>query len=235
MSVREKGSVYEQPRMYNQPSVYNAQSVYNQGGGGTPPPLPDTYTRLTGVRFRDRTYVRTNFRFNSTQYIEADLSYTPKTSESFNALFGARISNNYGDQYTIYGRYYSDNDIYLESGHRVSNRVMSYPNYRILIYASKYKIIVKKQSTDEVVADVSLNITWNQCQSDLCIGATTDNNWQTSWMDLFGFAVKDLATDENLLYMIPCTRDSDGVVGLYDVINNIFYSSYFSSQLIAIQ
>lgn len=203
--------------------------------GGYIPPLPATYTRLTGVRFRDRTYVRTNFVFNSTQYIEADLSYTPKTSEGFNALFGARISNNYGDQYTIFGRHSAYNDIYLESGKGVSNRVMSYPNYRILIYASKYKIIVKKQSTDEVVADVSLNINWNRCESNLCIGATTDNNWQTAWMDLFGFAVRDIATNEYLMYMIPCTRDSDGVVGLYDAINNTFYSSYFSSQLIAIQ
>lgn len=202
--------------------------------GGFVPPLPNTYTRLTGVRFRDRTYVRTDFRFNSTQYIEADLSYTPKTSEGFNALFGARIANYSADQYTIFGRYGSNNQIHIESANS-NKKIMNFPNYRVVITASKYKVVVKRQSTDEVVADVSLNITWNQCQSDLCIGATTDNNWQTSWMDLFGFAIRDLETNSLLMYMIPCTRNLDGVVGLYDAISNRFYSSYFSNQLIAIQ
>lgn len=209
-------------------------NVFVKKEGGFVPPLPNTYTRLTGVRFRDRTYVRTNFRFSSTQYIEADLSYTPKTSEGYNALFGARIRNSSEDQYTIFGRYQSENQIYIESA-KSNKKIMGYPNYRVVITASKYKVVVKRQSTGEVVADVPLSIGWNQCQSDLCIGATTDNDRQTSWMDLFGFAIRDLGTNSLLMYMIPCTRDLDGVVGLYDAISDRFYSSYFSSQLIAIQ
>ena len=121
-------------------------TILKRKEGGYIPPLPDTYTRLTGVRFRDRTYVRTNFRFNSTQYIEADFSYTPKTSESFNALFGARIRNSSEDQYTIFGRYGNDNEIHIESANS-DKKIMSFPNYRVVTTASKYKVVVKRQKT----------------------------------------------------------------------------------------
>ena len=50
----------------------------------------------------------------------------------------------------------------------------------------------------------------------------------TSWRfegKIYYFKITDKSTNNIVRWMVPTVRNSDGVAGMYDVVNNIFYTN----------
>ena len=54
-------------------------------------------------------------------------------------------------------------------------------------------------------------------------GSNIDN--RNAQMRVYSFKISNNSTNKIMRYMIPCVRNSDNVAGMYDVVNDIFYTN----------
>ena len=214
-----------------QPFGLSGGGVFRIAGGGRfgvlkvgepiEPPTPlETYTRLTYIECNGSQYINTRYVVQEDDVIEMMYISTSTTSED-KALYGC-----YDDNGNIWFSIYS-NTGYVRFG---SSASASITNARMT-----YKLTMKKSS---VVLDSGNSATPNFVglpQVPLYLFAR--NNKSTGvgmygYCRCLGFSIKK-SSGELVMDLKPCKRDTDGAVGMLDLVSGQFFAGEGDAELIA--
>lgn len=180
--------------------------VVQKGGG-----VVETYTRLTYIECNGQQYINTGYVVQEDDVIEMYFITTSTSSED-KAMFGVAESGN-GIWATIYS-----NTAYIRFGStesvKISNAIL------------RYKLTLKKGSA---VFDDSSNVPafTGMPTIPLYLFASNNNNNTVNmygYCRSMGFKISK-NSGEVVVDMKPCKRDSDGKIGMLDIISGTFYVS----------
>ena len=232
-------------------AYYNGDVVYQKIESGSTPPTPPTpvipsgYTEVeyienisgatapTSTTKNNLAYIDTNFTPNQNTRTIADMQIIQASKNP--RYFGSGKWNSLGyivsQEWTI-GE--SNCRIYCKFGDSSGWIQTDYvPDMQRHIYDHNNdgKLLI-----DNVEIE-TLPTTSFTCETSMCIFTASRANdtyvdlEETAFARLYNFKVYDNGT--LVRDMIPCTRNSDGVAGVYDIVNNQFYGSANSNPLIA--
>ena len=186
------------------------------GGGGDEKRLPETYQEVEYIESTGTQYINTNYYCNSRTEFEIKLTYGGESG----VVFGAY--NNGGWSYG-YGWYHNRNN--------GDNEWMHYYNN----YNSNYK---GSEDTTQIVnlnkGTIYINnqFVFMTAPKSFLIDYPTyvlAGNWageraeQPLVAKLYYFKIKENGC--SVMEMIPCYRKADGVIGVYDILNQEFYTN----------
>lgn len=176
------------------------------------PPTPvETYTRLTYIECAGQQYIDLGYVVKEDDVIEANFILT-KVARADHFLFGT-IDANSGLWYEIYS-----NTAYVRFGNTASTSV-SLSSY-------KYSVRLEKRSVKIGNTTTLLGAFSQMPNNTLNLFAGKQSNG-----DAYSYGhyrcTKFRITDTNGLVMdlVPAKRDSDGVVGMLDLVSGAFYTS----------
>lgn len=185
--------------------------VLKEGGVTPEPPAMETYTRLTYIESTGAQYINTGYVVKEDDVIDMYYITTAVTSAD-KAMFGVADSGK-GIWATIYS-----NTSYVRFGSTASVTVS---DARI-----RYKINLKKSSV--VIDDKNATPTFTQMPTlPLYLFASNNNNNAVNMYGKFistGFSIKK-ESGEFVMNLKPCKRDSDGKIGMLDIISGQFFAS----------
>ena len=171
----------------------------------------ETYTRLTYIECDGQQYINTNYVVQEDDVIDMYYISTSTTSAD-KALFGVAESGN-GIWATIYS-----NTAYVRFGSTAS---VSISNARL-----RYKITLKKGSV--VIDDSSASPVFSDMPNiPLYIFASNNNNNSVNmrgYCKSMGFKISK-ASGDVVMELKPCKRDSDGKIGMLDLVSGQFFTS----------
>lgn len=201
--------------------------VYPNGGGR----LPQGYTEVEYVENQSQAYVDTGFKPNQDTRILYDAQFV--TSTIYPTLMGAgawntvnAIRQSYEENYngTLHIKYGANN------GWTVYSSVVG--DYNRHTYDFN-----KNQFYMDNTLIGSTTYTNFQCTDNLGLFYPIEANMATLYEPAFfkgKFYFCQIYDDDILVRdFVPCTRDSDGTAGFYDLVNDTFYSSASSYPLVA--
>lgn len=178
----------------------------------------DTYTRLTYIEATGSQYINTGYVVQEDDIIDMYFIST-STSSADKAMFGVVQSGN-GIWATIYS-----NTSYIRFGSTASVKIS---NAR-----QRYKLTLRKGSA--VFDDISASPEFSTMPTiPLYLFASNNNNNTVNmygYCRSMGFKISK-ASGEVVIDMKPCKRDSDGKIGMLDVISGNFYSSETDTEFI---
>lgn len=195
--------------------------VYRVRGGGrygvlkvgepiVPPTPVETYTRLTYIECNGQQYIDLGYVVKEDDVIESNFILT-KVASADHFLFGTADANN-GLWYELYS-----NTAYARFGNTSSTSVSS--------SAYKYSVRLEKGSVQIGTGTTSLG--YNAMPTtpiNLFAGRSSAGDAYS-----YGYyrCTKFRITDGNgvVMDLVPAKRDSDGVVGMLDLVSGTFYAS----------
>ena len=177
-------------------------SIAGGGGGG----LPDGYTKLSGIEFSASTYyLITDFRLTGADTV----SFSFVASKACNVL-GCYTSTTSENNYSLYVSL-TNNAKYLRyDGGTYFSQIVADQRYDVVITPTGVTGLERESSWEQ--KDFTADL-------DLCIGTTAVS---ASSSKLDGALYGDIIVSDRL-HLVPCMRDSDGVIGYYDLISKTFY------------
>lgn len=201
-------------------------AVFVTGAGIVPnlSGLPSGYTQLEYIESTGTQYIDTKVNpTNLTRFILDAQMTQAITNSTYACYFGCRKDGYYFELYkaspsntnltflwgTIYSQYYSNIDY----------------SKRRIVEINKNKSIV-----DGITLQYS-NQTFSM-SLPIYIGADNNNSTASSITQMKIFAASAYENDQQIRNFIPC-KNSDGIIGLYDTINKVFYSNAGSGSFVA--
>lgn len=184
-----------------------------------PENVPETYTRLTYIEATGKQYIDTGYVVQEDDVIDMYYISTSTTSAD-KALFGAAESGN-GLWATIYS-----NSAYVRFGSTASVTV-SNARMRFNLSLRKGKVDVDGSTASPVFATLPT--------IPLYIFASNNNNSSVNmygYCRSMGFKISK-ASGEVVMDLKPCKRDSDGKVGMLDLVSGQFFASAGSEEFVA--
>ena len=171
----------------------------------------ETYTRLTYIECDGQQYINTGYIVKEDDVIEADYIRTSSTSAD-KALFGASDGTN-GIWYSIYGA-----NAYYRFGHNASDNASGAGN--------RYRVKLQKGNVDVDGLSEALSFTalpnvplYLFARNSLNTSVTMYCHCKTR-----GFKITK-QTGEVVMELHACKRDSDGKIGMLDVVSGTFYTN----------
>ena len=179
----------------------------------------ETYTRLTYIECDGQQYINTNYVVQEDDVIDMYYISTSTTSAD-KALFGVAESGN-GIWATIYS-----NTAYVRFGSTAS---VSISNARL-----RYKITLKKGSV--IIDDSSSSPVFREMPTiPLYVFASNNNNTSVNmrgYCKSMGFKISKSSGDI-VMELKPCKRDSDGKIGMLDLVSGQFFASETDTDFIS--
>ena len=180
-------------------------------GGDIPDAPVETYTRLTYIEATGEQYINTGYVVQEDDIIEMDYIRTSSTSAD-KALFGASDGTN-GIWYSIYGT-----AAYYRFGHSASDNASGAGN--------RYRVKLQKGNVDVDGLTEALSFTALP-DVPLYLFASNNNN-ESQWMYCYcktrSFKITK-QTGEVVMELNACKRDSDGKIGMIDVVSGAFFTN----------
>lgn len=186
--------------------------VVQKGGNSV-----ETYTRLTYIEATGEQYINTGYVVQEDDVIEMYF-ITTSTSSADKAMFGVAESGN-GIWATIYS-----NTSYIRFGSTESVKISS--------ARMRYKLTLKKGSA--VFDDSSAAPVFTTMPTiPLYLFASNNNNTVNmyGYCRSMGFKISKTG-GEVIVDMKPCKRDSDGKIGMLDLVSGQFFSSETDTEFI---
>ena len=180
-------------------------------GGDIPDAPVETYTRLTYIEATGEQYINLGYVVQEDDIIEMDYIRTSSTSAD-KALFGATDGTN-GIWYSIYGT-----TAYYRFGHNASDNASDAGN--------RYRVKLQKGNVDVDGLTGALSFTALP-DVPLYLFASNNNN-ESQWMYCYcktrSFKITK-QTGEVVMELHACKRDSDGKIGMLDVVSGVFFTN----------
>jgi len=180
--------------------------------------LPDEYQEVEYIEAIDGQYINTNYIPTATNKVVCEYSVNSWTSATtYQGIFGTRNSS--GTSNDCFGYTFSSSTLYICYGKQVAKSFSNELNH-------KYKV---ELSIDNFKLDGESLVTSFSGTTDfelpLLIFARNRNDGAGSFLNgrIYSFKLYD----NNVLIrnFIPCYRISDNEIGLYDVVNDVFYTN----------
>lgn len=187
--------------------------------GGVEPPAPvETYTRLTYIECNGQQYINTGYIVQEDDVIEM-LYISTSTSRADKALFGVAESGK-GIWTTLYS-----NTAYIRFGSTASVTVS---NARM-----RYKLSLRKGKMD-IDGSTASPVFAALPAIPLYVFASNNNNSSVNmygYCRSMGFKISK-ASGEVVMDLKPCKRDSDGRIGMLDIVSGDFFASETDTEFI---
>ena len=186
-------------------------AVLKEGGIEPDEPSVETYTRLTYIEATGKQYINTGYVVQEDDIIEMSYISTSTTSAD-KALFGVAQSGK-GIWATIYS-----NTSYLRFGSTASVTI-SDARMRYTITLKKGSAVIDDKSAAPVFTDMP--------DIPLYVFASNNNNNSVNmygYCRSMGFKISK-ASGEVVMNLKPCKRDSDGKIGMLDLVGGQFFAS----------
>ena len=184
--------------------------------------LPSEYQAVEYIESTGTQYIDTGFKHNNNTTIEVDTIYSPENGIA-SVIFGAReVISNLNKNAFFTGKAsasgFSYASVYNNSAIATEKTEDFYANRR------KYKLDKNISYIDDNVVATFTNETFVSSYNDYIFALNSMNTAILfSKMKLYGCKIYN----NNILVrnFIPCYRKSDNVIGLYDLVNNVFYTN----------
>ena len=205
---------------------YSSVTVNVSGGGGG---LPSAYQQVEYID-GSATGAVINTGVHPTDDLRAEAKLYPLETTG-DALFGTKGASDNGDWRLFnYGsEYYLDYGNGNSSGRvRIGPTGTAFP-INTLYELSIYNAGLFHLDTAKIIGSKNTAVTFSEINYDIFLnGASTTLTTKCKW---YYFKLYKGATP--LRFFIPCYRKSDNVVGMYDLVNDQFYTSVGSGQFTA--
>lgn len=197
------------------PNVEYPQPIENSGSSS----LPTEYQQVEYIESTGTQYIDTGVTGKNT------LSFYVKTNSGANTLFGAEDTTDTNKCMAIAGSTWEGNDTdyirYLTTnGIPLVVKLSSYDNYVLEISNTKATVYYDKQSNT-----ISLTPTDNTVNYTIYLFARNKDGIASSFSARKIYLFKIYESDVLIRDFIPCYRKADNVIGLYDLVNNVFYTN----------
>lgn len=180
--------------------------------------LPNEYTQVDYIESSGTQYINTSFSPNQDTSVEMVLE-TLSLSRENHSLFGARQSSTVNHYGVVLGS--ADGNIVYNGYGQQSN----YTNFRVS-ENTKYKFYKNKNNlyiNDNLVfSDTYTTFTPN---INMMLLAMNQQNSATFLSSMRVYSCKVYDGNTLVRDFIPCYRNSDNVVGLYDIVNDVFHTN----------
>ena len=198
---------------------YSGASWNNVGEVSGSSRVPQGYTEVEYVENTSSAYINLNIypynSANNSYYIEAKFASTKGTGE-FEYLFSCEQGNKspYVGLICRWSRY--DTGLQLDGTNYTSKNITN-----------------NQDGTSGFTITSNLTNATNTTPITLFCGLQGSTVWRNGKGKVYSF--KATINDNLVRDMIPCKRDSDSMVGMYDIVNDVFYypPNYTSYQLVA--
>ena len=184
--------------------------------------LPDGYTQVDYIESSGTQYIDTGYKPSHNTSVEFESIVTQTGSSS--GFCGARtaVSGSNDDKYVFIASYANNNDVSYQFNFGSTSSVLSLD----VSYLQKNLYLVNKNKlyiNNELKSFRSL-VTFSTPYNLYLMAINTANTASLyAKCKLYYCKIYD---DENLVRnFIPCYRNSDNEVGLYDLVNNVFYTN----------
>lgn len=181
--------------------VYRGSDLVYEG-------LPVGYTRKTYIQGSNNGYIVTDLYLNSNSVVTIDF----ETATLQTNLFGCFTASNASDNFSLY-LVYSSPGAYIRYDGSL---------YRGFIPSSNTRYKAEMNSTGLIV-DGEVEASWSAgsftCTNPFYIGFLANSSGNQLRGKIYDLEIKGVA------HFIPCVRDSDSAVGMYDIIGEKFYEA----------
>lgn len=193
--------------------VYSGTNVvYEKQSGG----LPSEYQEVTYIESHATEYINTRYHHkNNTKYV-LDLRIV-STNATYNTFFGARTYWSNSDAYDVG---YNLNNFYVNIGKTTLQQITRwYANTDYHIEADKTQVSFNNSSYSLGSSGLTSN------NLDVYIFILNNNNSliEPSKIKLYNFEIYE--DDVLVKKYVPCYRKSDGVIGLYEIVDKEFLTN----------
>lgn len=183
--------------------------------------LPKEYTQVDYIESHGTEYIDTGYKPNTNSEYELNFKIVNYTGTTIGFIFGGRISsseqntsftaNHITNEYNYLGR----GDMFAE----IDNNELQL-NTEYLFQIKNNSFIVNgttKDTTQNTLTETSTN--------NLYIFNINNNGSLSTGAKIKLKYFKTYENGQVVHYYIPCYRNSDNEVGLYDIVNNVFYTN----------
>ena len=184
--------------------------------------LPSEFQEVEYLESTGTQYIDTGFKPNKNIRFDVEFMILGVISgQKYVSVFGSRVTSNVED-FQLYYYYLASSQSQLRLG--TSN---GYKTDITLNEDIKYKATYdgSKMNLNNVEYSVTAQPTWNNSRYDLCLFATRT----AGYLEFRGreriFGVKFYLSDTIQRNFVPCYRKSDNVAGMYDLVNDVFYTN----------
>ena len=178
--------------------------------------LPSEYTQVDYITLTGTQYLNTNYKlWNSTTW-KIELDFSISENYNYNAIFGF-------DDITD-----TNNEVWIYSTSAYAWRACGNSNTNVTSITPDERIVMThdNNSTGFRIDKNGTNV-WNTTQltgtadHNLCVGHRQGGGWLKGKI----YSIKMYSNSAMVRNFIPCYRNSDSVVGLYDLVNDTFYTN----------
>ena len=218
-------------------SIYLGDTLLYSGGTQptppTPPELPSGYTEVEYIEnvSPNKAYIDTGFKPNQNTRVIADLQYV--TTNTHPRAFGCGLWNRSGYIFN------SENGIPGEWKWKFGYNNGGWLTTGVASNFNRHKVEINNGSLylDDVVIGTT-QVTEFQLTDNIGLFCFINNGQQggsTAGEYMFGKFYSFKIYDDGTLVrdFVPCTRDSDSKAGMYDIINDVFYTSSNNDNFVA--
>lgn len=206
------------------------QFFENAGEGqftvGKLPILPETYTQLDYIESTGTQYLNTGVANNQAASYDITVQATqaPETGRAF-LVFGSRNGSTVANITSTLSPTSACSDFGDYNSTRL-NPTIDYPLHKLRFVNSATDRTITDLDTGTVYSSTSVYTGTFTGSTTLRIGEVTTGGAAT-WDNFVGkiFECKVYQNDILVKYLIPAKRNSDGVVGMYDIMNDVFHTN----------
>lgn len=180
--------------------------------------LPSGYHELEYIQSTGTQYIDTGFKPNQDTRVIIDSEVLSTTTDG-TCIFGARVSYNN----TAFSSWSTTTQIYTDYG----------SNYQFATFDCYKRFIIDKNKNVQTTNDVSITLasaTFQSAQNAYIFAVNSSGPKYYSTIKLYSLKLYNNGT--LIRDYIPCIN-SGGYIGLYDIVNNMFYSNAGTGVFIA--
>ena len=186
--------------------------------------LPDGYTQVDYIESSGTQYIDTGFIPNFNTEVELEFLHQQPNSSGF--IYGSRIANNNNCHAFIL--FSGAKDYYPQFSNNASVVHLSNTYPELALVNTKYK--VKNGKNGFYVNNIQIKnydgqTSLNSIYPLYIFGLNEAGNLETRTAKARIYYFKIYDNDILVRDFIPCYRNSDNEVGLYDIVNNVFYTN----------
>ncbi len=189
--------------------------------------LPTGYTKVSAINSNGG-WFNTGYVPRSTDKIETRIKAAINGIGSYQALFGTRGLVDNSNEWTVFLRF--NNQYTLSPRHRASNventlLSFDYGVDRILVFDGPNLQVLN--DSGEVITNYTDNNPQGDCINPLYMfGTNWNGNLYDTGINTVCYYLRIRNSIGNIvLNLIPCKRDSDGAIGMYDVVSDTFFTN----------
>ena len=186
--------------------------------------LPDGYTQLEYLESTGTQYINLGFGFQGSDDTEIDFQMT-QAPTSAEGIFGDRDTSS-ARGYMLYAEARTDGFVFLHNNNYITNLNNDWYDRHV------FKKVGSKIYFDGVVNSQTVSASFTQTQHAFLFAWHTEGNQPNrSKTKIFSFTVT--RSGSKYCELIPAKRDSDGVLGMYDIVRNKFLTNSGSGSFVA--